>query len=760
MSRRESSTSPQADPADGPPTVRRPHPPLHPYLPTSGSVSHTRRSFAPSTARKSMRPSEGTRRTITGRPHRTSVQRVGGLRFAATGTGYYGLHVEGDDGGTSMASAHSFLTTAVAVRDSYKEMDGGKVESPERLTPPIGLRLEDGIFYFSDQCTPVVPWEKYYEDLQTLIQCIQHPRVNAACEHRLQVMEEQFNVYRIFNQEMEESADRYRRGGGVFSDAVKVDNFVKLPYSMSAPWLVSYIRERMEEQGEDVVAMQGDGFKREPINLSKVCTLLEFNDPDWVSVEGLGLQPMLDRRRLTRVDITDPEFNSAGRQSATLLQLFLSPYTVNKGAYLADAVRVVLEANEELERGPRATETLVEISGLQEEEWERLAEWMYEQDLLETYRTNRWLISISPSPPIVGKGTEGSTTENTFEIGPKFNTSLENHQQQLENIFLPLFQATVAPEDAKNVHVAGLLANVGAFVVQCGDAPGRRPLSAKRRRPVDVPWSEKVPVSYFLYYVWTNLSALNALRKRCGLNTIQLRTKLSSQSSPEALAVSYMLCDHIIDGTALEAHPAMQYLFGLHRIGVCMSPTYSNALGGVPYIENPFAKFFRRGLRVSLATFAPLLTHTSSEPLTEEYGNVARVCRLSGVDLSEIGLNSAWISSFPDELKSEWLGSDVGQQDWRGNNVEFTNVPTARLELRSRVWTAERNVLRRCEGLEPLSGSDSDDELTSAAVGQDGKRKSDSHFKGGTPLRRHGPSTSTSSANSDWTLTTAKAHEG
>ncbi|CAD2220170.1 adenosine monophosphate deaminase [Angomonas deanei] len=440
---------------------------------------------------------------------------------------------------------------------------------------------------------------------------------------------------------------------------------------------------------------------------------------------------MLDRRRLTRVDITDPEFNSAGRQSATLLQLFLSPYTVNKGAYLADAVRVVLEANEELERGPRATETLVEISGLQEEEWERLAEWMYEQDLLETYRTNRWLISISPSPPIVGKGTEGSTTENTFEIGPKFNTSLENHQQQLENIFLPLFQATVAPEDAKNVHVAGLLANVGAFVVQCGDAPGRRPLSAKRRRPVDVPWSEKVPVSYFLYYVWTNLSALNALRKRCGLNTIQLRTKLSSQSSPEALAVSYMLCDHIIDGTALEAHPAMQYLFGLHRIGVCMSPTYSNALGGVPYIENPFAKFFRRGLRVSLATFAPLLTHTSSEPLTEEYGNVARVCRLSGVDLSEIGLNSAWISSFPDELKSEWLGSDVGQQDWRGNNVEFTNVPTARLELRSRVWTAERNVLRRCEGLEPLSGSDSDDELTSAAVGQDGKRKSDSHFKGG-----------------------------
>jgi len=50
-----------------------------------------------------------------------------------------------------------------------------------------------------------------------------------------------------------------------------------------------------------------------------------------------------------------------------------------------------------------------------------------------------------------------------------------------------------------------------------------------------------------------------------------------------------------------------------------MSPMSNNSLF-LEYDEQPFDRFFRRGLNVSLSTDDPLQFHMTKEPLLEEYG--------------------------------------------------------------------------------------------------------------------------------------------
>lgn len=66
-----------------------------------------------------------------------------------------------------------------------------------------------------------------------------------------------------------------------------------------------------------------------------------------------------------------------------------------------------------------------------------------------------------------------------------------------------------------------------------------------------------------------------------------------------------------------------------------MSPLSNNKLF-IRYIKNPFPKFFKRGLNVTLSTDDPLMIHMTKEPLLEEYSVAAQVYNLNQTDLSEI----------------------------------------------------------------------------------------------------------------------------
>lgn len=72
--------------------------------------------------------------------------------------------------------------------------------------------------------------------------------------------------------------------------------------------------------------------------------------------------------------------------------------------------------------------------------------------------------------------------------------------------------------------------------------------------------------------------------------------------------------------------------FVVEQIGLSISPLSNNFLFR-KIAENPFQKFFRRGLNVTLSTDDPLLFHMSDDALLEEYSVARATFDLSMTDL-------------------------------------------------------------------------------------------------------------------------------
>lgn len=68
----------------------------------------------------------------------------------------------------------------------------------------------------------------------------------------------------------------------------------------------------------------------------------------------------------------------------------------------------------------------------------------------------------------------------------------------------------------------------------------------------------------------------------------------------------------------------LQYLYYLAQIGIFISPLSVNNLV-IDYEKNPFEKFYKRGLAVTLATENPLQIHITNDPVAEEYAIAAQV---------------------------------------------------------------------------------------------------------------------------------------
>jgi hypothetical protein len=61
------------------------------------------------------------------------------------------------------------------------------------------------------------------------------------------------------------------------------------------------------------------------------------------------------------------------------------------------------------------------------------------------------------------------------------------------------------------------------------------------------------------------------------------------------LAATFLLAENIAHGINLRKSPALQYLYYVAQIGLCMSPLSNNSLF-LDYHRNPFPQFFARGL--------------------------------------------------------------------------------------------------------------------------------------------------------------------
>ncbi|CEM01066.1 unnamed protein product [Vitrella brassicaformis CCMP3155] len=262
----------------------------------------------------------------------------------------------------------------------------------------------------------------------------------------------------------------------------------------------------------------------------------------------------------------------------------------------------------------------------------------------------------------------------------------------LRNIFQPVFEAVVNPEANRDVFMALHQVTgwdsvddesvMSKFTTEGGELPD----------PEDWTQPHNPPYSYWMYYMYANIRALNELLTARGLRTMAYRPHSGEAGSISHLASTYLLAESINHGIMLKKSPVLQYLFYLKQIGLAMSPLSNNALF-LELAKNPFPQYFKIGMNVSLSTDDPLMFHYTDEPLLEEYSIAAHVWKMSNVDLCEIARLSVLMSNFEPQYKRHWLGSSYKRPGPAGNSARHTNLPNMRVQYRHDTLRGELGFL-------------------------------------------------------------------
>ena len=312
----------------------------------------------------------------------------------------------------------------------------------------------------------------------------------------------------------------------------------------------------------------------------------------------------------------------------------------------------------------------ISIYGRAMDEWDKLAAWVVDHKLFS--HNVRWLIQVP----------------RLYDVF-KAEGLMASFEQVVRNVFQPLFEVTQDPSSHPQLHI--FLQRVIGFDSVDDESKAERRIHKKFPLPRDWNTTQNPPYSYWIYYLYANMTSLNVWRKRRGFNTFVLRPHCGEAGDTDHLAAAALCCHSISHGLLLRKVPMLQYIFYLDQVGIAMSPLSNNALF-LAYDRNPFMQYFKRGLNVSLSTDDPLQFAFTKEPLIEEYSVAAQIYKLGGVDMSELARNSVLQSGFEAAVKRRWLGPNFNLPGVDGNLMEKTNVPNIRVAYRHETLVEELSM--------------------------------------------------------------------
>ncbi|KAL6294652.1 hypothetical protein ACE6H2_002794 [Prunus campanulata] len=523
------------------------------------------------------------------------------------------------------------------------------------------FRMEDGVIhvYASENDTvdifPVASSTAFFTDMHYLLKVLSIGNVRSACHHRLRFLEEKFRVHLLLNADREFLAQKSAPHRD-FYNVRKVDTHVHHSACMNQKHLLSFIKSKLKKEPDEVVIFRDGKY----LTLKEVFESLDLTGHD-LNVDLLDVHA--DKSTFHRFDKFNLKYNPCGQ--SRLREIFLKQDNLIQGRFLAEVTKEVL-SDLEASRYQMA-EYRISVYGRKQSEWDQLASWFVNNSI---YSENAvWLIQLP----------------RLYNIYKKMGI-VTSFQNILDNVFIPLFEATVSPNSHPQLHLF-LMQVVGFDIVDDESKPERRPT---KHMPTPAEWTNEFnpAYSYYAYYCYANLYTLNKLRESKGLPTIKFRPHCGEAGDIDHLAAGFLLCHNISHGINLRKTPVLQYLYYLAQVGLLMSPLSNNSLF-LDYHRNPFPMFFQRGLNVSLSSDDPLQIHLTKEPLVEEYSVAAQVWKLSACDLCEVARNSVYQSGFSHVAKSHWLGSKYFLRGPEGNDMQKTNVPHLRIAFRHETWKEE-----------------------------------------------------------------------
>ncbi|XP_057231197.1 AMP deaminase 1 [Malurus melanocephalus] len=556
------------------------------------------------------------------------------------------------------------------VKDGQDPFDSGDL--PEDLG--YHVQMKDGVVYvYADKAAaarnepkdlPYPSLEHFVDDMNFLLVLIAQGPVKTYAHRRLRFLSSKFQVHEMLN-EMEELKELKSNPHRDFYNCRKVDTHIHAAACMNQKHLLRFIKKSYRVDADRVVY----DAKGKQLTLKQLFQQLNLHPYD-LTVDSLDVHA--GRQTFQRFDKFNDKYNPVG--ASELRDLYLKTENAINGEYFATIIK---EVGSDLEDAKyQHTEPRLSIYGRSPAEWAKLAKWF---NTHRVYSPNmKWMIQVPRIYDVF----------RSKDFLPHFG-------KMLENIFVPVFEATINPQAHKELSV--FLRHITGFdSVDDESKHSGHMFSTKSPKPEEWSSPKNPSYTYYIYYMYANILVLNNLRRQRGMNTFLFRPHCGEAGAITHLLAAFMTADNISHGLNLKKTPVLQYLYFLAQIPIAMSPLSNNSLF-LEYAKNPLPDFHQKGLMVSLSTDDPMQFHYTKEPLMEEYAIAAQVFKLSTCDMCEIARNSVLQCGLSHEEKVKFLGENYREEGPEGNDIRKTNVAQIRVAYRYETWCYELNLI--AEGL-------------------------------------------------------------
>ncbi|XP_023687104.1 AMP deaminase 1 isoform X2 [Paramormyrops kingsleyae] len=508
---------------------------------------------------------------------------------------------------------------------------------------------------------PTPDYATFIDDMNFLIALIAQGPTKTYSHRRLKFLMSKFNVHEMLN-EMEEMRELKNNPHRDFYNCRKVDTHIHAAACMNQKHLLRFIKRSYRVDADRVVY----SIKGKEMTMKDLFASLKLHPYD-LTVDSLDVHA--GRQTFQRFDKFNAKYNPVG--ASELRDLYLKSENHINGEYFATIIKEVASDLEDAKY--QYAEPRLSIYGCNANEWNKLSYWFNKH---RVYSPNlKWMIQVPRIYDIF----------RARNFVPHFG-------KMLENIFLPVFQATIDPQSHPELSI--FLKHVTGFdSVDDESKHSGHMFSTNSPKPEKWDIPKNPSYTYYIYYMYANIMMLNQLRKQRGMNTFLFRPHCGEAGAVTHLLAAFMTADNISHGLNLKKSPVLQYLYFLSQIPIAMSPLSNNSLF-LEYAKNPLLEFHKKGLIVSLSTDDPMQFHYTKEPLMEEYAIAAQVFKLSTCDMCEISKNSVLQSGLSHEEKLHFLGDCYQKDGPEGNDIRKTNVAQIRMAYRYETLGYELNLIK------------------------------------------------------------------
>ncbi|XP_004380432.1 AMP deaminase 1 isoform X2 [Trichechus manatus latirostris] len=535
-------------------------------------------------------------------------------------------------------------------------------------------KMKDGVIYIypnkeaasKDEPKPLAypNLDVFLDDMNFLLALIVQGPVKTYTHRRLKFLSSKFQVHEMLN-EMDELKELKNNPHRDFYNCRKVDTHIHAAACMNQKHLLRFIKKSYHVDAERVVY----STEEKNLTLKELFAKLKMHPYD-LTVDSLDVHA--GRQTFQRFDKFNDKYNPVG--ASELRDLYLKTENYINGEYFASIIKEV--GTDLVDAKYQHAEPRLSIYGRSPDEWSKLSTWFVRNHIYCPNMT--WMIQV---PRI-------------YDVFRSKNF-LPHFGKMLENIFMPVFEATINPQAHPELSV--FLKHITGFdSVDDESKHSGHMFSSKSPKPQDWTTEKNPSYTYYAYYMYANITVLNSLRKERGMNTFLFRPHCGEAGALTHLLIAFMTADNISHGLNLKKSAVLQYLFFLAQIPIAMSPLSNNSLF-LEYAKNPFLDFLQKGLMISLSTDDPMQFHFTKEPLMEEYAIAAQVFKLSTCDMCEVARNSVLQCGISHEEKANFLGNNYLEEGPTGNDIQKTNVAQIRVAYRYETWCYELDLI--AEGL-------------------------------------------------------------